>query len=111
MKFLYPRIATTTDWLFAPDLLTIEQACFLSGWDRDTMCFIVNDGGVDLDDAGLIFKDSLEEYQEALLLALNLAPSSRRCRWHSASCRVEAVVAHRPPHRPGREQFAHPVRQ
>ena len=29
----------------------------------------------------------------------------------AVGCRVEAVVAHRPPHRPGREQFAHPVRQ
>jgi len=70
-----PRVATVTDWLFAPDLLTIEEACFLSGWNRATMLFIVNDGGVDLDNAGLIFKDSLQEYQEALLDVLNFAKS------------------------------------
>ena len=46
------RIATLVDWLFSPDWLTFEQACFLSGWNADQMAEIVRENGVDLDDAG-----------------------------------------------------------
>lgn len=61
-----PRIATMVDWVFAPEWLTIEQACQLSGWDRDTMLLIIDEGGVDLDNAGLIERASLREFQETL---------------------------------------------
>jgi hypothetical protein len=65
------RVATVVDWLFAPDWLTFEQACFLSGWDADQMVEIIREDGVDLDDAGRIEKQSLREFQEALLDVLN----------------------------------------
>ncbi len=61
------RIATTVDWLFAPEWLTIEQACFLSGFDALTMAKIVEQDGVDLDNAGLIEKQSLWEFKDALI--------------------------------------------
>jgi hypothetical protein len=32
-----PNVASGIDWAFAPDWLTIEQACFLSGHDRGAM--------------------------------------------------------------------------
>ena len=41
------RTARLLDWVFAPVWLTLEQACFLSGWDQDSMLEIINDGGVD----------------------------------------------------------------
>ncbi len=65
------RIATLVDWLFAPEWLTIEQACFLSGFDVSTMTEIVEQDGVDLDNAGLIEKQSLWEFQEARIDVLN----------------------------------------
>jgi hypothetical protein len=37
MENLPPETATGIDWAFAPDWLTIEEACFLSGHDRGTM--------------------------------------------------------------------------
>ena len=65
------RVATPVDWLFALDWLTFEQACFLSGWDHDSMLEIIAEGGVDLNEAGLIEKRSLYEFQEALALVLH----------------------------------------
>jgi hypothetical protein len=62
------NVATGIDWAFAPDWLTIEQACFLSGHDRDSMLEIIEVDGVDLDIEGLIEKRSLWEFQEALVL-------------------------------------------
>ena len=70
------RIATPVDWLFAPEWLTIEQACFLSGLDAATMAKIIREDGVDLDDDGRIEKQSLLEFQEAMLDVLNWCPSS-----------------------------------
>ncbi len=64
------RITTTVDWLFAPEWLTIEQACFLSGFDAPTMDKIVEQDSVDLDNAGLIEKQSLWEFQDAFLKVL-----------------------------------------
>ena len=66
-----PRIATVIDWLFAPDWLSVEEACFLTGHSRDDMLFIVEDGGVDLDENGLIEKESLYEFLETLVELLN----------------------------------------
>jgi len=65
------RIITPVHWAFAPEWLTVEQACFLSGWDIDTMLEIVSEGDVDLNDAGLIEKESLHEFQEACALVLH----------------------------------------
>jgi hypothetical protein len=60
------RIVTPVHWAFAPEWLTLAEAYFLSGHDADTMRFIIDDGGVDLNDDGLIAKDSLYEYRETL---------------------------------------------
>ena len=62
------RVSLPVDWLFAPDWLTVEQACFLSGWDAASMLAIMAAGGVDLNDDGLIARDSLEDFQEACAL-------------------------------------------
>ena len=59
-----PKVATGVDWAFAPDWLTVEQACFLSGYDRLTMFAIIEEDGVDLNTEGLIEKRSLWEWQE-----------------------------------------------
>ena len=68
MEASYPKTATGVDWAFAPDWLDLDQACFLSGWDRGIMRSIIDEGGVDLNDAELIEKCSLWEFQEALVL-------------------------------------------
>lgn len=65
------HIATPVDWLFAPDWLTIQQACELSGWDTASLLEIVDEGGVDVNDAGLIQKQSLYEFQETLAEVLH----------------------------------------
>jgi hypothetical protein len=65
------RIASPVDWLFAPEWLTVEQACELSGWDSVSLLEIVAQGGVDVDDAGLIEKQSLYEFQETLAEVLH----------------------------------------
>jgi hypothetical protein len=65
------RIVTPVDWTFAPEWLTVEQACFLSGWDIDTMLETAGEGGVDLNLDGLIEKESLHEFQEACALVLH----------------------------------------
>jgi hypothetical protein len=45
-------MVTPVTWVFAPDRLTVEDACELSGWDASAMAEIILEGGVDLDDAG-----------------------------------------------------------
>jgi len=65
------RVAFPTDWIFYPDWLTVEQACYLSGWDTASMLEIMDVGGVDLNDAGLIEKQSLWEFQETAALVLH----------------------------------------
>ena len=65
------RVATMVDWLYAPEWLTVQQACELSGHDRGTMLWMIEDGAVDtkLDgDALLIERESLHEFQECLAL-------------------------------------------
>ena len=57
---------TPVTWVLAPDRPTVEEACKLSGWDAVSMAEIILEGGVDLDDEGLIFEDSLWELQETL---------------------------------------------
>ena len=64
-------MVTPVTWVFAPDRLTVEEACKLSGWDASSMTEIILEGGVDFDDAGLIFKDSLREFQETLAEVLH----------------------------------------
>ena len=65
------RIVTPVHWMMAPEWLTVDEACHLSGWDRGTMLYIIAEGGVDLDDEGLLGKQSLHEYQECLALVLH----------------------------------------
>jgi hypothetical protein len=62
-------IPSPVEWVHAPEWLTIEQACHLSGWSHDQMLEIIEEGGVDLkdDDEILVDKESLEEYQEAVV--------------------------------------------
>ena len=61
------RIPSPVEWAFAPEWLTVEEACHLSGWDKASMMEIIDEGGVDLkdDDEILIDKKSLSEFQEA----------------------------------------------
>ncbi|MBN1811278.1 MAG: hypothetical protein JXA14_05535 [Anaerolineae bacterium] len=66
-----PRIITPVTWIEAPAWLTIEEACYISGWDRASMLEIIGEGGVDLNDDGLIEKESLYEFQECLALVLH----------------------------------------
>ena len=68
------RIVTPVTWAFAPDWLTVEEACHLSGHDADTVRFLIDDGGVDAKqegDAWLVEKASLFEYQETLAEVLH----------------------------------------
>ena len=55
-------LAANTVWL------TVEEACYLSGWSYDQMLEIIDEGGVDLkdDEQVLIDKESLGEFQEAV---------------------------------------------
>ena len=71
MKTKPPETATGIDWAFAPEWLTIEEACFLSGHDRGTMLSIIEEGGVDLNVDGLIEKQSLWDYQVTLAEVLH----------------------------------------
>jgi hypothetical protein len=59
-----PRIVNGVTWAFAPDWLTIEEACFLSGRNRDYLLQVLDVDGVDLNDEGLIEKRSLWEWLE-----------------------------------------------
>jgi hypothetical protein len=65
------RTATPVDWLFAPEWLTIQQACELSGWDTASLLEIIDVGGVDVGTTGLIHKGSLYEFQETLAEVLH----------------------------------------
>jgi hypothetical protein len=65
------RTASPVERLLAPGWLTVEQACFLSGWDTASMLEITDEGGVDLNLDGLIEKRSLWEFQEACALVLH----------------------------------------
>ena len=64
-------MVTPVTWAFAPEWLTVRQACTLSGWDVATMAQIIAEAGVDLNDEGLIDKNSLWEFQDALALVLH----------------------------------------
>jgi hypothetical protein len=58
------RYVNMVTWAFAPDMLTLEEACYLSGYDRGTMLQVLEVDGVDLDNAGRIEKQSLWEWLE-----------------------------------------------
>lgn len=58
------RYVNMVTWIFAPEWLTFEEACYLSGYDRGTMRQVLEVDGVDLDDAGRIEKRSLWEWLE-----------------------------------------------
>ena len=55
---------TPITWAFAPDMLTLEEACTLIGYDRGFMLQVIEADGVDLDNAGRIEKRSLWEWPE-----------------------------------------------
>ena len=55
------HVARPVEWLFAPEWLTLEQACYLSGWDEGDTLKIIQVGGVDLSVSGLIETASLRE--------------------------------------------------
>jgi hypothetical protein len=59
---------TPLSWVFAPEWLTFEEACKLSGFYPEIMEHIIEEGGVDLNDEGEIALDSLIEFREALVL-------------------------------------------
>ena len=61
-------VASRIDWLFAPEWVTFGVACFLSGWDADSMREIIREGGVDVNTEGLIEKRSLHEFNECAAL-------------------------------------------
>jgi hypothetical protein len=56
------------DWAVAPKWLTRDEACFLSGYDHDTLQMIIDVHGVDLDNDGRIERNSLWDYLEAGVL-------------------------------------------
>jgi hypothetical protein len=56
---------------FAPEWLTIEEACFLSGWSESAMKEIIEEAGVNLNDEGLIERESLYEFNECTALILH----------------------------------------
>jgi hypothetical protein len=62
------RGAFPANWIFYPDWLTVEQVCYLSGWDADATQETMGAGGVDLNDAGLVAKDSLWDFQKVCAL-------------------------------------------
>ena len=70
------QVARPVEWLYAPNWLTLEQACTLSGWDTSALLTsriggIIDEGGVDTDAAGLVERDSLLEFQESAALLLH----------------------------------------
>jgi len=69
-----PRVITPVTWIEAPEWLTVDEACELSGHDRGMMLHIIEIGGVDAErdgDTWLIEKESLYEFQESLALVLH----------------------------------------
>lgn len=74
MPVTRPRIVTPVMWAFAPDWLTIQEACDLSGHDAATIQWLIENGAVDAEregDTWLIEKRSLWEFQEALAEVLH----------------------------------------
>ena len=64
------RITSPVVWLEAPEWLMPEEAAYLSGYDLETLAWMVQDGAVDTrrdGDGWLIEKESLLEFREALL--------------------------------------------
>ena len=76
-----PRIITLVTWIVAPEWLTIGEACYISGWDQDSMLEIIDESGVDLNEEGLIERESLYEFQESLALVLYWTDLAHCCRW------------------------------
>ncbi len=70
-EMIQPHVVTPVDWAFAPEWLTMDEACRLSGWTPDAMNEIVEAGGVDLNGDELIERGSLLEFQEAVALVLH----------------------------------------
>jgi len=63
------RITSPVVWLEAPEWLTPEEAAYLSGYDLETIHWMIQDGAVDTRQDGevwLIEKESLLEFREAL---------------------------------------------
>jgi len=63
------RIITPVSWVFAPEWLTVGEASHLSGHDKDTVLWLIEDGDVEAKQDGdtwLVNKWSLHEFQEAL---------------------------------------------
>ena len=61
------RLVTPVTLAFAPDWLTIDEACYLLGHDQETVKWLILDGGVEAKQDGdtwLVDKWSLHEYQE-----------------------------------------------
>jgi hypothetical protein len=56
------------DWITAPQWIDHAAACFLSGYDQQTLQAIIDVGGVDLNDAGQIERESLWDFLEADVL-------------------------------------------
>jgi hypothetical protein len=67
IRHIPQRVITPVVWYQSPEWLTVEQACYLTGHSLDDMMFIAEEGGVELDESGLINKDSLYEFQESLV--------------------------------------------
>ena len=62
------RTVTPVAWMEAPEWLTVQEACRLSGWDSPTMSVVVREGGVDVNVEGLIERQSLYDFQQSLAL-------------------------------------------
>jgi hypothetical protein len=61
---------TLVSWAFAPDWLTVEEASTLSGFDADTLHWLIGHGALDAQrngDGWLIEKAVLREFQESRL--------------------------------------------
>ncbi len=61
---------TLVTWAFAPEWLTIAQAMELSGYDVETVLWLVQDGALESRQEGetwLVEKASLWDFQDALL--------------------------------------------
>ncbi|MBN1975939.1 MAG: hypothetical protein JW918_00935 [Anaerolineae bacterium] len=75
----HPQIVNMVTWTFAPDWLTFEEACYLSGYDRGVMLQVIEVDGVDLDDAGRIEKRSLWEWLEVSVELAHFNPGGAGC--------------------------------
>ena len=85
------RIATMVDWLFAPEWLTIEEACFLSGWSESAMKEIMEEGGVDLNDETALSA----AYEKAVEIGEPLSQNLMKyCRRHGVSPFARVDAAH-----------------